>query len=169
MANKSAIRVSRDHGTPKPISRSSARVLPISEQARRCRKKFLRFFPDGFEDETYIAWEREYKWKAHQQWIEVLSETRFERLLQSDRYQEIAKRAVRIECRTNLLFSFEKMALRDAVKSPNGARLFARGLFDFLHGQTPLQDRFEKWCEVIRSLPRKQTRVLTWQRLHCGR
>jgi hypothetical protein len=27
-------------------------------RARRCRQKFLRFFPDGFRDETYFAWER---------------------------------------------------------------------------------------------------------------
>jgi len=33
-----------------------------------------------------------------------------------------------------LLFSFEKMALRDAVKSPAGAGAFARGLYDLLHG-----------------------------------
>lgn len=33
--------------------------------------------------------------------------------------------AVAIESRTNLLFSFEKMALRDAVRSPAGARVLA--------------------------------------------
>ena len=27
---------------------------------------------------------------------------------------------------------------------------------------TPVDVRFERWCEVIGSLPRKQTRVLTW-------
>jgi hypothetical protein len=35
---------------------------------------------------------------------------------------------VAIESRTNLLFSFEKMALRDAVRTGAGARLFAEGL-----------------------------------------
>jgi hypothetical protein len=38
-----------------------------SAQALRCRRKFLRFFPDGFRDETYIDWERGYKWTAHEQ------------------------------------------------------------------------------------------------------
>ena len=38
----------------------------------RCRRKFLRFFPGGFQDETYYAWERGYKWRAHEQWMATL-------------------------------------------------------------------------------------------------
>jgi hypothetical protein len=68
---------------------------------------------------------------------------------------------VRLESRTNLLFSFEKMALRDAVKSAAGARAFTEGLYDFLHGRAAEQ-KFADWCEVISGLPRRQTRVLTW-------
>ena len=54
------------------------------------------------------------------------------------------------------------MALRDAVKSPAGARRFAEGLFAFLHGPGDDRTRFEAWCETIAALPRRQTRVLTW-------
>jgi hypothetical protein len=54
------------------------------------------------------------------------------------------------------------MALRDAVRAPAGARAFATGLDEFLHGRGDLARRFERWCEIIGSLPRKQTRVLTW-------
>ena len=75
---------------------------------------------------------------------------------------EVAAHAVRIESRTNLLFSFEKMALRDALKSPAGAALFAHGLYEFLHGRGSDQDRFEAWCDAVAHLPRRQTRVLTW-------
>jgi hypothetical protein len=60
------------------------------------------------------------------------------------------------------LFSFEKMALRDAVKSPAGARAFAEGLFDFLYGAGGADRRFERWRDVVAALPRRQTRVLTW-------
>jgi hypothetical protein len=69
---------------------------------------------------------------------------------------------VRIESRTNLLFSFAKMALRDAVKSPAGARALATRLYSFLYEAGRLRQKFERWCEVIGSLPRRQTRVLTW-------
>ncbi|CAN5324311.1 hypothetical protein BH23GEM2_BH23GEM2_25760 [soil metagenome] len=86
----------------------------------------------------------------------------FRSLLNTGAFSEVASRAVRIESRTSLLFSFEKMALRDAVKSRSGARRFAEGLYDFLNGGGAQQKRFERWCDTIASLPRKQTRVLTW-------
>src|SRR5213075_703023 len=63
---------------------------------------------------------------------------------------------------TNLLFSFEKMALRDAVKPAAGARAFAEGLYDFFYGAGGAERKFERWCEVVAALPRRQTRVLTW-------
>src|SRR5918993_3000072 len=101
----------------------------------KCRRKFLRFFPDGFDDETYIDWERDYKWEAHERWNDQLGKPEFRKLLADGEHAEIARRAVTIESRTNLLFSFEKMALRDAVKMPGGARTFAEGLNAFLHGR----------------------------------
>lgn len=139
-----------------------ARSRETSAQALRCRRKFLRFFPGGFRDETYIDWERGYKWTAHEQWGQQLDRANFRSLLREGDFAEIAARAVRIESRTNLLFSFEKMALRDAVKTTVGARLFAEGLFEFLHGGGALEQKFNRWVEVVAALPRKQTRVLTW-------
>ncbi len=133
-----------------------------SRGSTRCRRKFLRYFPAGFRDETYMDWERGYKWDAHQRWQETLGGTEFARLLRRGDHVEAAARAVRIESRTNLLFSFEKMALRDAVRTKAGARIFAQGLYDFLYGRSHPESRFERWCEAIASLPRRQTRVLTW-------
>src|SRR5436190_14536344 len=114
------------------LSRSSPARL--SSRIMRCRRKFLHAFPGGFRDETYLAWERDYKWDAHQRWEQVLNRASYSTLLKRGDYVGIAARAVAIEARTNLIFSFEKMALRDAVKSRVGAEGFARGLFDFLHG-----------------------------------
>lgn len=119
-------------------------------------------FPGGFRDETYLDWERGYKWTAHEEWNQTLDPTAYRALLRAGEFAEIAARAVRIESRTNLLFSFEKMALRDAVKPPEGARSFAEGLYNFLHGSGDAKQKFERWCDVIGALPRKQTRVLTW-------
>jgi hypothetical protein len=133
-----------------------------SKGALKCKRKFLRFFPNGFRDETYIAWERDYKWQAHQQWVRLLDQVTHKSLLNAGEYHEIAARAVKIESRTNLLFSFEKMALRDAVKPIEGARLFATELYAFLHAAGNDEQRFERWCKAVSVLPRKQTRVLTW-------
>jgi hypothetical protein len=134
----------------------------MSQPARSAREKFLRFFPGGFADETYVEWERGYKEAAYEKWCSALRMNTFRALLSGGDYTGIAGHAVAIESRTNLLFSFEKMALRDAVRTPAGARLFACGLFDFLHGKESDESRFEQWIEVVGQLPRRQTRVLTW-------
>jgi hypothetical protein len=151
--------------TPKPGTPSSSRRrTQTSEGALRCRRKFLRHFPGGFRDETYLDWERDYKWEAHERWEEALGREDFRRLLRAKEFAEIAARAVRVEQRTrhSMIFSFEKMALRDAVKSEEGARAFSEGLYDFLYGAGDMRRRFERWVEVVSALPRKQTRVLTW-------
>jgi hypothetical protein len=134
----------------------------ISRQASRSRRKFLRHFPGGFRDETYLDWERGYKSNAHQSWQAALSQSAFEGFIKAGKFQEIAATAIRIESRTNLLFSFEKMALRDAVRSPAGAKAFALALFDLLHGPDTMEARFTRWIDAIGRLPRRQTRVLTW-------
>ena len=61
-----------------------------------------------------------------------------------------------------MIFSFEKMALRDAVRTDRGAQQFATGLYDFLYGGGSIERRFLNWVDVVAQLPRRQTRVLTW-------
>jgi hypothetical protein len=148
--------------------RLAARLRPLlpghkqGKNALKSRRKFLRYFPAGFADETYIDWERGYKWDAYERWCAELRRQNMRSLLDACEFEAIAKRAVAIESRTNLLFSFEKMALRDAVKSKDGARAFSLGLWEFLHGRAGDRTRFEAWIEVLGALPRRQTRVLTW-------
>lgn len=138
------------------------RAVPPGRAAMRCRKKFLRYFADGFTDETYVDWERGYKWTAHERWQALLGERKLRDLLRAGDHREIARRAITIESRTNLLFSFEKMALRDAVKTARGAKAFAEGLAAFLAPHGDFSARFERWCDVVAHLPRVKTRVLTW-------
>jgi len=126
------------------------------------KRKFLKIFPRGFRDDTYLAWERNYKWQAHKEWDRLLNPLEMQRLIAARDWQELAQRAVKIESGRSLLFSFEKMALRDAVRSEGGAEIFANGLFKLLHGSDALKQRFEAWIAAIERLPRKQTRVLTW-------
>lgn len=130
----------------------------------RCRRKFLKHFPGGFKDATYLDWERDYKWATHRRWVDALDPTEFAALLGRGEHREIAARAVRVEqqSRHSMIFSFEKMALRDAVKSGAGAERFSKGLFDYLHGTGSAQARFTAWVEAVDALPRVQTRVLTW-------
>lgn len=133
-----------------------------SRSRKTCLKKFLYYFRKGFTDPKYISWERDYKETAHKQFQQQLNRTAFKTLLKNGEYKTIADMAVKIESRTNLLFSFEKMALRDAVKSMHAAKSFATGLFSYIYGTQDLQTRFENFVTVVERLPRKQTRVLTW-------
>ena len=136
--------------------------MPVLKPRAKCIRKFLYYFPGGFAGEKYTSWERDYKWAAHVKWKENLYKKEYLRLLSAKDYAEIARRAIWMESGTNLLFSFEKMAIRDAVKTGDGAQLFAEGLFEYVYGKKKLQDRFEAFTDVLASLPRKQTRVVTW-------
>jgi hypothetical protein len=137
---------------------------PDAASALKCRRKFLEFFPGGFNDGSYLDSERDYKWQTHERWQQALGKRDFRGLLRRGEHLEIAARAVRVEqqSRHSMIFSFEKMALRDATKSPSGAKAFAEGLYEFLHGSRSLENRFIEWVEVVAALPRRQTRVLTW-------
>ncbi len=104
----------------------------VKKARLKFRKKFLYYFPKGFMDTKYLEWERNYKSEAHKSFIELLNRKQYSAMLAKKMFLEIAAMAVRIESRTNLLFSFEKMALRDAVKTQEGAKAFTEGLFDYL-------------------------------------
>ena len=147
---------------PKRARKTSPPTVAEQRKASKARRKFLRVFPGGFRDETYIDWERNYKWEAHKKWETALGKPAIQALIETKRFEEIAATATRIESRTNLLFSFEKMALRDAVRSPAGAKMFALALFDFLHGTKPIEQRFTDWVDAVAGLPRHKTRVPTW-------
>lgn len=150
----------KHRNTIRVVRANSSQTLR-SQGAMRCRKKFLHFFPGGFHDETYLEWERNYKAAAHAKWQSLLNPGIFRGLLDDGDFLEIGSRAVRIESRTNLLFSFEKMAIRDAVRTRAGAKIFAEGLWNYL--QSPVGPAsFERWINAIAELPRRQTRVLTW-------
>jgi hypothetical protein len=130
--------------------------------AALCRSKFELFYPDGFEDETYLVAERFAKERAHLEWELELAPATFRKLLARGEFRAICDAAVRVESRSGLLFSFERMALRDAVKTPAGARLFATELYAFLNGTGAQQRRFNDWLEALADLPRKGSPVLTW-------
>lgn len=137
-------------------------ISDLRKQRERAVRKFLHYFPGGFGGQKYFDWERGYKWNAHLQWEKELNRESFADLLRKKKYSQIAALAVKIESRTNLLFSFEKMALRDAVASPDSSKTFAFGLYNYIYGEEKMDEKFIRFLSIIGSLPRKQTRVLTW-------
>jgi hypothetical protein len=128
----------------------------------RARRRFLKFFPEGFQDPTYLERERNGKWEAHEAWEERLSDDAFRLRLDHGDYAGIAADALQIESRTNLLLSAPRMALRDAIRQTEGARQFAEGLYAWLYGEGEEQARLERWVAEVDALPHRQARVLTW-------
>ena len=130
----------------------------------RARRKFLRVFPEGFSDPTDLEWERDYKVESHRRWQEQLGDAAFRALLAAGEFREIATRALRVDqqSRHGMVFRFEKMALRDAVKTGAGAARFAKALFEFLHSASPVAARFDRWISELDRLPRRQARLVTW-------
>lgn len=130
--------------------------------AARCRRKFELYYPEGFADTAYLVAERAPRERAHLEWQRDLGPRAFRKLLARGEYRQIAALALRVESHTNLLFSFEKMALRDALRPAAGARLFAHELYAFLYGRGSGRRRFEDWVQAVGELPRPRARVQTW-------
>lgn len=144
-----------------PESSKKKNLLSARAMAKH-KKRFLRFFPNGFKDERYIEWERSYKWQAHNLFKSLLNKEEYQGLLRAREHSEIANRALQIESKTNFLFSFEKMALRDALRNPDGSRCFAEGLFNLLYGNGSIKSKFIAWVVAVSELPRVKSRVLSW-------
>ena len=74
-----------------PVARHPDRLMA------RARRKFLRHFRKGFRDETYLGWERDYKWNAHLRWQENLNETSLRRSVANGQFDKVARLASAIE------------------------------------------------------------------------
>ncbi len=122
----------------------------------------MRFFPDAFEDERYLEWEHDYKWAAHKLFKTQLGKSKYKQLLEKGDFKSIARIALQVESGTTFLFSFEKMALRDALALPEGARNFSFALYQLLYGSADPDERFVSWIVSVSELPRKKSRVLSW-------
>jgi hypothetical protein len=126
---------------------------------------FLGEFPKGFYDPAYIGdsrkGERHYKLVAHELWCQTLNKQAFEKLLDQRDWTEITQRTLRVEGKTNLLASFEKAALREAVDLSDDAARFSEGLYDLIYGEDNFEHRFGKFAETLDRLPQPKT-PLRW-------
>lgn len=128
---------------------------------------FLKIFPEGFNDLAYLGegptGERSYKVKAHELWKETLNKAEFERLIEAGDFEEAVQRAKRVEGGVNLLHpQFERAPLWGAVRDPQAAKAFSRGLFEFIYGEEAFEVRFNQFATVLDQLPQPKSSTLKW-------
>jgi hypothetical protein len=136
----------------------------LQGRLRAAKRRFKEIFPRGFADETYLAWERDYKWAAHRAWQQQLGKKEWERLLSDGAHVEVARRVAHLYARSklNMLALYEWMALREALEDPAGARILAAGLYDLVHGGGPFGARLERFTADLDRVPQRQTRLAKW-------
>jgi hypothetical protein len=146
------------------MSRKRIELPRRAEALRTAKARFREIFPRAFADKTYLAWERDYKWEAHKEFARVLGRAEFERLLNAGEHQELALRLERFYAQShlNMLALFEWMALREALRDRDGARLIMTGMHDLLWGDAPFGERLERFAQALDAAPQRQTRIAKW-------
>ena len=116
---------------------------------------FLVSYPGGFNDEKYLADERNYKIAAHDFMVKRLNREVFEELLSNSDYKEICQRVSQVfyKFQTGPLVSqFEMMQLNDGLKSEKNKELFSKKLFELLYSDSTNQERFESFSDCLTKL-----------------
>jgi len=115
-------------------------------------KHFLQNYENGFNGKKYKDRERIYKDEAHNLAIELLGQNKFKELLDTEQYQEISLRALKIINKTNLIFPNEKMSFKDGLKEDLKIKQFSNLLFELLYSSEKEQLNFEKWITFLESI-----------------
>lgn len=135
---------------------------------KQAEEDFKKSFPQGFADPSYLGdrttGERNYKLYAHKQWLDKLGNGKVRELLDSNDIEELAERALSIISKVNLLSSFEKMAIHDALIQQGPAKKFFNTLIDLLDSPDITSQVYEPYIGAVCNLPQEKgkARVATW-------
>ena len=133
-------------------------------------KLFLKKYSKGFNDPKYLKDERNYKYATHIYAKEQLSENNLSKLIKSKDYAAVCSNALKIisykphnEHKMNMLFSFgELIPLHQNLKIAENQELFAKNLYDLLHGEDELMERFNRFCDILTILQADKWAVATF-------
>jgi hypothetical protein len=130
--------------------------------------KFRNHFPLLFDDPKYLALEgsseRGYKWKVHEQFVDLLGNGQGRKLINTGAIDELKHRLFQIEGHLNLLSPYEKMAIRDGLASDDAATAFYSALFDVIEADNVDADKYQTLITAVAGLPHQEgkARVATW-------
>jgi len=137
--------------------------LKLQKKRLQFRNKFLKLYPEGFNDPKYLEQVRQKKMKAHEKFQSLLNKNEFERLLLEEDYKTIAKNAIIAEKGTQLLYPSEESAVMALSRSANKAKEFATALFNSLYSKLNVKEQFEKFRETLTSFSKQQKKFVSWQ------
>jgi hypothetical protein len=126
---------------------------------------FQAKFPRGFEDPAYIddpkVGERQYKWLAHEYYLERLGGGKLRELLETD-LRTLVQEVERCVGKVNLVYPIEAASLRDALRVEDAARPFFAKLAELLEAEQITERVFAPYAEAVCGLPAERGRVATW-------
>jgi len=128
----------------------------------QARNKFLKKYPEGFNDPKYIEQVRNKKLKAHETFRSLLGRNEFERLMQEEDYSTITKKAISAEKGTRLLVPSEETALKSIGRSAKNTKLFALALFNTLHSKLNVKEKFEQFGAALAAIQKKNKKIVSW-------
>ena len=144
---------------PSFLERSSGKEYTSLPAAKN---NFLTLFPNGFEDIAYLKSERDYKLATRKVFLELLNEQNYRELLEQDDIAGVISRVLQVVNKSNLIFPNEKMALKDALKQPASAQLFANRLFGLLYGREEFKGRFEAFAACLEKIDAAKWTIATF-------
>lgn len=129
----------------------------------QAKKLFLEQFPDGFCDDLLMREERQYKDALASLARELLSRDVLVQLIETERYQQVCDNAIKLVTHptNNLPSLYEKLAFKDGLKKLNDPKLFARSVFNYLHGEGDLEPRFTSFANVLAQLEADKWPIIT--------
>jgi hypothetical protein len=124
---------------------------------------FVRFFDGGgFDSNDFDEKERKEKRKAAGILKEKLGKEIFESLLRDGRYVEVCDVAKEVLQKTRLVFRIEKAKFVDGLKVTANHERFAKIFFDLLHGPAEMEQRFNRFCDLLSEMGANKWTIATY-------
>lgn len=134
------------------VQSDALKFMPLPERVQY----FLKLFPGGFYDPVYLSQnrketERIEKADASELARTLLSEPQWSALARDGDFAEVCRRLARVESKTNLLHTMEKIKLNAALKDASLQKLLAEAFFEDIYGAGSRMSRFATLSQALES------------------
>ncbi len=112
-------------------------------------ERFMKNYPDGFEDSAFIKTFRDANMAAHRFSINLLGQEELTKLIEDGDFLAVCDRARHVESTANLLTKSERKAFHDALELPASQKMFALALAELFYGSQSEEARFKHYVRNI--------------------